>query len=558
MLCAVGVMWNRSPALYTMGVTLLFISMTFDLVDGWFAARFQPHPTLAQLADRIMDKIVYSIIFPLVAVGIMWRLLNLSPGYSRIELLHAIFVLLLCIAVLIRDNFASFMRNFSIRQGQEPEPSEFTRLRTIVAAPVSALLYAHAFYVPEVPIGPATSRIYAWISWLGNLPVRGLFFIEILFFIITFGSIAAYCRKYGNYCLDELCLDDEIMRRRILSFLPNALTVMNAMMGLLAVFFAYQGRFREAYLLLIGAAMFDKLDGAVARRLGLTTPLPETADRPKPKINVGGIMDDLADGVSFCIVPAWMFYIALTAIDDPFIQKLSAGPIAIFYALMGIIRLIYFTLDKSPIPGFFKGLPTPAAALFVTAPLIMLSQAAQGAPDWVNFLGNILCVSHDFQRHHHEHLSDPLPAPGPLHEPEALVCPKQHASAGGFCLHAVSGAYGLFLSFPLPSCRRWSPGESILRLPQRKPIKKSRPVNSSCIDHGSPFLSPPLPEPFDHGSSIGFVSSGFSGHSHGAAVSLPSFSEFVEFRISSVLHFIRPLQIRYPIHTRPHLLLRFP
>lgn len=392
MLCAVGVMWNRSPALYTMGVTLLFISMTFDLVDGWFAARFQPHPTLAQLADRIMDKIVYSIIFPLVAVGIMWRLLNLSPGYSRIELLHAIFVLLLCIAVLIRDNFASFMRNFSIRQGQEPEPSEFTRLRTIVAAPVSALLYAHAFYVPEVPIGPATSRIYAWISWLGNLPVRGLFFIEILFFIITFGSIAAYCRKYGNYCLDELCLDDEIMRRRILSFLPNALTVMNAMMGLLAVFFAYQGRFREAYLLLIGAAMFDKLDGAVARRLGLTTPLPETADRPKPKINVGGIMDDLADGVSFCIVPAWMFYIALTTIDDPFIQKLSAGPIAIFYALMGIIRLIYFTLDKSPIPGFFKGLPTPAAALFVTAPLIMLSQAAQGAPDWVRFWG-IFCAS---------------------------------------------------------------------------------------------------------------------------------------------------------------------
>lgn len=391
MLCAIGVMWNRSPVLYTLGVTLLFISMTFDLVDGWFAARFQPHPTLAQLADRIMDKLVYSIIFPLVAVGIMWRLVNLSPHYSRIELLHAIFVLLMCIAVLVRDNFASFMRNFAIRQGQEPEPTEFTRLRTIVAAPVGALLYAHAFYIPETPNVPATSKIYAWISWLGNLPVRGLFFIEILFFIITFGSIAAYCRKYGSYCLDDLCLEDEGLRRRILSFFPNALTVMNAMMGLLAVFFAYQWRFREAFLLLIGAAMFDKLDGAVARRLGLTTPLAETVDQPRSAINVGGIMDDLADGVSFCIVPAWMFYIALSGIEDPFIQKIAAGPIAIFYALMGIMRLIYFTLDKSPIPGFFKGLPTPAAALFVAAPLIMLSQAALGAPDRVPFWG-VFCA----------------------------------------------------------------------------------------------------------------------------------------------------------------------
>jgi len=386
MLCAVGVIWNRSPALYTLGVTLLFISMTFDLVDGWFAARFQPHPTLAQLADRIMDKIVYSIIFPLIAVGMMWRLVNFSSDFNRIELLHAIFVLFMCIAVLIRDNFASFMRNFAIRQGQEPEPSEFTRLRTIVAAPVSALLYAHAFYVPEVPLGSAASRLYAWISWLGSLPVRGLFFIEILFLIITFGSIAAYCRKYGSYCLDDLCLDDDVLRRQILSLLPNALTVMNAMMGLLGVFFANQGRFREAYLLLIGAAIFDKLDGAMARRLGLTTPLPKAENKSKPKINLGSIMDDLADGVSFCIVPAWMFYIAFSGIEDPFVQKLAAGPIAIFYALMGIIRLIYFTLDKSPIPGFFKGMPTPAAALFVTAPLIMLSQAAaQGSTDWVRF-----------------------------------------------------------------------------------------------------------------------------------------------------------------------------
>jgi CDP-diacylglycerol--serine O-phosphatidyltransferase len=371
MICAIAVMWTRNPLFYTLGVTLLFVSMTFDLVDGWFAARFSPHEALAQLAERIMDKVVYAIIFPLVAVGIMWRLIFVTPSHSKAEMLHAIFVLLLCVTVLIRDSFAHFMRSFATRGGQEPELSELTRLRTMVAAPVGALLYAHAFYIPEGP----PSAVYFWISWLGNLPVQGLMVIEIVFLVINFGSIAGFCRKYGSLCLDELCLGDDRLRRRILSFFPNALTVMNAMMGLMAVFFAYQDRVREAYLLLIGAALFDKLDGAVARRLGLTEPLP--GDEHPPGINIGSILDDISDAISFCIVPAWIFYICMSAGTDPVLQRLPVGLAAIFYTVMGIIRLIYFTLDKHPIPGFFKGLPTPAAAMLVVAPLILFSQAAQ-------------------------------------------------------------------------------------------------------------------------------------------------------------------------------------
>lgn len=376
MLCAIAVMWARSPVLYTLGVVLLFIAMTFDLVDGWFSARFQPNPTLANLADRIMDKIVYSIIFPLIAVGMMWRLLFSTPGHAKIELLHAIFVLLVCVTVLIRDNFASFMRSFALRKGQEPEQSEYTRLRTVVAAPLSALLYAHAFYIPEGP----PSRIYFWISWLGNLPLEGLFVIEIVFLIITFGSIAGYCRKYGTFCLDELCLGDDSLRRRILSVFPNALTLMNAMMGLLAVFFAYQTRIREAYLILMGAAIFDKLDGAVARRLGLTEPSGDPAD-DRRRINIGGVLDDIADAVSFCIAPAWIFYICLSTLPDPILTRLPVGLVAVFYALLGFTRLIYFTLDRHPIPGFFKGMPTPAAALLITAPLLLLDQSLLPAPE---------------------------------------------------------------------------------------------------------------------------------------------------------------------------------
>jgi CDP-diacylglycerol--serine O-phosphatidyltransferase len=386
MLCAIAVMWTRSPVLYTLGVVFLFISMTFDLVDGWFAARFHPHLVLAELADRIMDKVVYSIIFPLVAVGTMWRIQVITPDPNRAELLHAILVLLLTVTVLVRDNFAHFMRGFAIRNEQDPEYSEFARLRTIVAAPVGALLYAYAFYVPE---GPAT-RIYSSISWFGNLPLRGLFFIEIIFLVINLGSIAMYCRKYGTLCLDELCLGNEQLRRRILAFFPNALTVMNAMMGLLAVFFAYQGRIREAYLFLAGAAVFDKLDGALARKLGLTEPL--TTDKKNPhNISVGGVLDDISDAVSFCIAPAWIFYITLADFSSPFIGQLPIGWIAWGYAALGIVRLVYFTLDRHPVPGFFKGMPTPAAAMLSMAPLIIFAQAASESSPWDQFWGIFCC-----------------------------------------------------------------------------------------------------------------------------------------------------------------------
>ncbi len=369
MLCAVGVMWNQSPVLYLLGVVLLFVSMTFDLVDGWFAARFHPHPQMAQLADRILDKLVYSIIFPLVAAGAMWRLHYVLPDPRKTELLHAVLVLFLAVTVLVRDNFAHFMRGVARRFDQELEYRELTRLRTIVAAPVGALLYAYTFYIPDGP----DSIVYGWVSQLGNAPLRTLFFIEIIFLVINFASIAGYIRKYGALCLDDLCLGNERLRRRILAVFPNALTVMNAMMGLLAVFFAYQDRIREASVLLIGAAIFDKLDGTLARRLGLTEPIPGE-QRRAGAVSLGGLLDDISDGISFCIAPAWIFYLLMSDVPSPAVQQLPYGWVATAYALAGIARLVYFTLDKSPIPGFFKGMPSPAAALLVMGPMIILSQ----------------------------------------------------------------------------------------------------------------------------------------------------------------------------------------
>ena len=154
---------------------------------------------------------------------------------------------------------------------------------------------------------------------------------------------------------------------------------MNAMMGLIAVLFPYQGRMRESYLMIIGAATFDKLDGALARRLGLTEPLPEEIGQRK--INLGNLMDDFADAVSFCIVPGWIFYICLRDIAPEHFTHLPIGLVALLYVGLGLGRLVYFTIDKAPVNVLRLRLPEGAVNSSVEAPQIKTSELRGG--EWV-------------------------------------------------------------------------------------------------------------------------------------------------------------------------------
>ena len=152
--------------------------------------------------------------------------------------------------------------------------------------------------------------------------------------------------------------------------------------------FAYRGRIQEAYLILLGAGFFDKIDGAVARKLGLTTPLPSAKPR-KYNITLGSVLDDVSDTVSFCIAPAVIFYMLMVQVADQSIQRLPYGWIAIIYVLLGVTRLVFFILDQNSIPGFFKGIPVPGAALLAASPFIMLGKAlesnAQEIIIWAQF-----------------------------------------------------------------------------------------------------------------------------------------------------------------------------
>ena len=373
---AVWVMFSQHPLAYLLGLILLSLAMVFDWIDGWFAVRYLSHSRLGPWVDRVMDRMVLSIIFPVLVAGLFWRYGRLSDALdhrqAQFQLLHALFVLAICVLVLMRDQAVQFLRNFAAEQ-EEVELSEVTRTRTLLSSPLAMLLYAYAFYLPA----RGWEWLYRGLDWINDLPLRVWLVLEIAFLLVNIGSATVYMRRYGPLALDDICADDERLRRRILSVLPNTITLLNGVLGIIAIILAGAGQVREALFLLIGAAFFDRLDGMLARRLGLTDP-PAAPGGRKP-VQLGAILDDISDFVSFCVAPAAIFALVMPRHGQPWGDLL---PMAVpwIYAVAGGARLLYFTLDKHPVPGFFKGMPVPAAALLVMGPISIAAEANAFAP----------------------------------------------------------------------------------------------------------------------------------------------------------------------------------
>lgn len=144
--------------------------------------------------------------------------------------------------------------------------------------------------------------------------------------------------------------------------IPNAITCLNLFSGCLALYFAFSGELvYTAYLVGI-AAVFDFLDGMVARLIHAYS-------------EIGKQLDSLADMVSFGAVPGAVMF-ALLQRADAGLFGLPAEQFAFFGFLITIfsaLRLAKFNIDTRQTDSFI-GLPTPACTLFVASlPLILES-----------------------------------------------------------------------------------------------------------------------------------------------------------------------------------------
>ena len=165
--------------------------------------------------------------------------------------------------------------------------------------------------------------------------------------------------------------------------IPNLFTLLNLFLGVTAIIFILQTGQAIVFLndqgygvvdlpekitwgsiLIFCAAVVDFLDGFLARLFKATSPM-------------GKQLDSLSDVVSFGVAPALIVYQLLRI---SYAQEENGLDTSIAFLLPALIiacaaawRLAKFNLDESQ-QFSFKGLPTPAAGLFIASlPLILSS-----------------------------------------------------------------------------------------------------------------------------------------------------------------------------------------
>ena len=146
---------------------------------------------------------------------------------------------------------------------------------------------------------------------------------------------------------------EQTVARRISFAIVNACTVSSIGMGLFAIFLAMHGDVRIAAVCLIACVAFDGIDGALARKLGVSSPF-------------GAQMDSLADMCSFGLAAPVVVYAYLAGS----VPAVAAGVACVLVAACAAIRLARFNV--SPKDGrFFCGVPTTMAAAVLALAVII-------------------------------------------------------------------------------------------------------------------------------------------------------------------------------------------
>ncbi len=141
--------------------------------------------------------------------------------------------------------------------------------------------------------------------------------------------------------------------------LPNIVTLLALCAGITSIRMGIAGRYELAVSLIVLAAVFDALDGRIARFLKGTS-------------RFGAELDSLADFVNFGVAPPMLVYI--WSLNE---LKNLGWIVALAFALCCALRLARFNvaLDDKDAPAwkanFFSGVPAPAGAAIALLPLYL-------------------------------------------------------------------------------------------------------------------------------------------------------------------------------------------
>ena len=154
--------------------------------------------------------------------------------------------------------------------------------------------------------------------------------------------------------------------------LPNFLTICALIFGMQAIYQAFSQNWNMVITMLIIAALFDLLDGRVARLLKSTS-------------DFGMHLDSLSDFVVFGTIPSVTIYLWMDKPENSFFWVCI-----VLFVICASLRLARYNSELSDRPSYaknyFTGIPTPAAAFLVLLPVAAIPLFE------LNFLKSELCI----------------------------------------------------------------------------------------------------------------------------------------------------------------------
>lgn len=160
--------------------------------------------------------------------------------------------------------------------------------------------------------------------------------------------------------------------RRPINVLASGLTTMSLYCGMASIFASISDNYEKAAYFILGAIVFDALDGSVAK---LT----------KSVSDFGKQLDSLCDLVSFGTAPAVLIYTAYlegSAPSGSFAARVGAIMAGV-YVICGALRLARFTVFQSDYREYFAGLPIPAAGGTIAAFVLFAHQFELNVTIWI-------------------------------------------------------------------------------------------------------------------------------------------------------------------------------
>ena len=164
---------SPSPGLSWAALASLVAASLTDLFDGHLARKWQVVSRFGAMADPLMDKVFYLVVFP--------TLLFLLGRRGEAEGAHTVVMLIFTILYLLRDQWVTFLRSIASAYQADVSANWMGKLRTALSFPIGCLIY---FYLAMHPV------------WLQRTVVYGF---EGLGILISLASIAVYTREYLPY-----------------------------------------------------------------------------------------------------------------------------------------------------------------------------------------------------------------------------------------------------------------------------------------------------------------------------------------------------------------------